>query len=350
MVIAAPVLVGFVAIIVAMAAFMAYQAVRPLLGPLFEAIRDGVPLVGPTIYAIFEMYVEGTERLARGLADAAVTPLARLIAAIPDQATQLGDIAIALLTAIVHLARGATGAAVDASLGIMNGLIAAALAPVWGMINFINDVRIPNAEWFTQAVQAELWGALNERTAALYANIAATAGSIEFEWRNAVAGLSGALEAVDTAWRDAVRGIEAGIATQIGALGASIEARVMPLIDALARELAALRSAVVDAIPGLESRITSAEAATAAVAATAAAEAVAIRKWIHECGEPLCTHFSPEITLLDSLDELIALGLIGGLLADAISDPEGAARRIDGMIAGPLSSAIGSISSMGAGS
>lgn len=310
---------------------------------------DNVPLIGGALAAPALAFASFMEGVYRATADAAITPLAHFVAAVPDQATQIVDQIILVLRSIIFAANLIGQQAIDTAGGLANAAITAALQPLWDFAHFINDVRIPNTEWFIAAVQLELWNAVNALTSRVEAAEALLGRSIDDALNGALSAVYGAIEAVRLEAWQAVQGIEAGIEARIGALGASIEARVMPLVDALARELAALRSAVEQAIPGLNVRVDEAAAAAAAAAAVAATITTTATQWIHECGEPLCTHFGPEIPFMQAFQNLLELGLVTAWVADAIAEPDAAARRTDAIVSPPLATVAGVYSSMAGG-
>jgi len=344
--VAVPILI--VAVILAAAWALVMMGNRALVQPFAEWLAGLLGPLGGVIFGAIDTFNGWITASYDAAFNSAVTPLAHFIAAIPTHAVQLGDIAISLFRALVYELNAMGGTLVDAATGIAIDLLTAQVASVRDFANFINDVRIPNTEWFISAVQAELWGALNALTARYEATVAALPQSIDDALAGVLGAVYGAIDAARASAAAAVADIEAGIDARLAGWGASIESNTATLVDGLSRQLEALRQALVQAIPGLEARIGAAEAAAVVAGTLTATQIKTVTDWIHDCGEPLCTHFGPEIPFVQAFADLLAAGLVAGLVADAIADPEGTARRVDDMTGGPLATVSGIFRSMGA--
>jgi hypothetical protein len=162
--------------------------------------------------------------------------------------------------------------------------------------------------------------------AVAHAETVAVAGTLQ----SAEADLSAAIRAAESA---AVAGAIGIIDTDIAHVGQAVAAGVTDAVDAAVGAAAGEFGDILDWVRAIPR-----EAVTdiAGVTAISTAVAGALARYLERCGLPNCRNLSKVGRDLQSLFTLVEDGVLLAALVEMIADPEGAARELRSILAGPV--------------
>lgn len=331
------------AVVIGAVLLVLLNAARPLFVPLFESLAAIVPLVGSSIAAAGVTIVQSIEARAQAWGDDAVTPAGRAIASVPVHVSQVTQMTINVLAALVALATSGTAGAISGAVTAATGTITAAISALQSQLVALTDLAIP-------ALQANINYIGSEGTRLYQEAQAATATAIDglrSDFERELAAASGALSAdIDALWQRTLQqigGIEAGIANLVDQATAAVRAEVLGAINALGQRVGAVEGAIAQDLPGLSTRVGTVEGELAGIAAQAATTAATLTQEISECIDPLCDNIKPEIPNIRAAFDLLELGLLATLITDAIVEPIPAAARTDAMVVGPVDTVLNAL-------
>lgn len=336
---------SLIPVIVALAAVIVVYAYRQLFQSLLEALAGAVPVLGNTLIAGINVIMADIEARATPIADAAVTPLAEAIAAIPTHAAQLADQLIAALWAIVYWVERTAATAGAGAAGTATAALAATIAAIQASQSLMINQLVPQLQASILSVADQARMRLDDLTGRVGAIEAAAVGAGGAALAAAVATLEGAIAAAETRAILAARGIEAGVRDYLEAQLVVIRAESANALAGLRGQIGALVGELEQAIPGLRARIEATEVAIPLEAARLTTLEQTLQKYLDECGDPICDQYKPDIPNLQAVTQILETGLLAAWLIDAINDPNGAARRADAVVNAPIQAASNALMS-----
>jgi phage-related protein len=279
---------------------------------------------------------------------ASVTPAAHAIVAIPHSLNQLVDIAIDVLYALWFGIIARVDATATGIVGAASSALYAAIAVLQAKLDTLTNQAIPALQYAIADVAAQtrarfdeltrdLWLAYESVRSELYTMIGAETQARMIDVADARAGALAAAQSIEAGINDRVGALVSTTATYLNDRITTVDGRVTTLANELER-----------LIPGISDRIRQLELDDVAAGVAAATTAAAIAKLIKECIDPLCSTVGKEVPFLQGVQSMLVLGLLAGLLANAIRDPEGAARGADSLVSEPIGAVMGFLNELAA--
>lgn len=326
---------------IGIAALLLWLAVYYLIGkPLADLVR-GVPVVGRDLANAILGGINTVRDWALGWAASAAYVVVEVVSVpvravydfvtwvtlnIEDAIHHINEVAAVAAGAIGNLGRDVAtallrGAAAQAAAAGATALASQTLA----LANRLQSTTIPQAKAEAISQSATY---TNTRVAAEAGARARAIDDVRVEVGRAIDGEASARSQADAALAGAAAATAAELARRIAAEGAGARAYTDTRVRPIDQELTQLRDVT------LPAALASALAATAAVATQLAQ----VRT---QCVDPLCGAFGPQVDLWRALATGAELALVAGLVARAVSDPEGAARETAGMVGGAVGLAGG---------
>jgi hypothetical protein len=306
-------------VVAALAILLVAWAAGVLLVKPLAALLSNLPFIGNTI----------ADRLVKGI-DAVTTWALDLAKSGIHAMVQLVSVPITAVAAVVGAIVGGLEAAAAAIVGLVGDLAQLAMQLGPRIATLMADVGILAGR--IAGVVASIPG--------IAADVArSVVGSAETVLRGIIASVAAGLSAAIAAEHElilAVRGdVLAFIVGQVGVLSAAIGATADQLRAEWARDLAPV-SAQVGQLAGVVAGLT--PLALATTIPFILTEITQLRK----CADPLCSTLSPSLPALDAVMSLASIGLVGGLVGEAMANPQAAARGAAAVI-GDIESAAGEL-------
>ena len=328
-----------IALVVAILLF----AARSLFVPLFNALASAVPVVGSSIAAAGVTIIASIEAQAQAWGDDAVTPLGRAIASVPVHVSQVTQLAINVLAALVALATAGTAGAISGAVATATSSIIDRIGTVESRIATLTDLAIPALQSSINFVGSEGLRLYQEAGAATAAAIDGLRSDLERQIAAAAGALSADIDAVRQRVTAQAASIEAGIANLVDQATAAIRADVQNAIDAFGQRVGAVEGTISQELPGLRDQVGTLAGDLVGVTELAQTTAATLTKEITECIDPLCDNIKPEIPNIRAAFDLLELGILATMITDAIVEPIPAAHRTDAIVVGPVDTVLNAL-------
>lgn len=313
-------------LLLALGAMLIAFVFRKFIGDFLAGVFEGIPILGKTIADALRWAVEQADKGARVVVDAAVQPLTDFV----DGLVGSGMAAVAWLTAaatwlgvtlkgiLAYLQTQVTAVIRTADLAISTGLtalqriaaLAASLASTAARVAWVVATAIPAAiaSAVAKAV-AQATALVNAAKSLLLAGInAALATALR-----AVGSEQAARAAADTAVR-AYAAATAALVGQQAALG----------LQGLGQAIDAAEVQLGQAIDGIAAKIGPIAFPTVAIAIETITATITTLE--RTCVNPTCNYLGPQLDALNLAMDAAMLAAVMELVAQAATDPEGAAR------------------------
>lgn len=325
------------------------------LGNAEHSVLGSIPVIGGLITG-------GITAIARGLANG----IEAATSAAAKTAGAWAESAIHPIVALLYVSANLSRQMWEATIGAIEDTIT--------RIDHLATVTIPDTE---QYLLAQMIVSANnaEGAAKSYADgligdaetaISSVAASAEAQLHNVVAGVDAEIGAAFTAVDNRVT----AMANQVAGQAAQLERDMLTVVGnelaraesaegtiaaagaaALAGAVGTIEGQLGDIVRGLSGNITAGDVATATVAAAATAVVAAdLAKEVESCIKPMCDGFGGFTNLLTDLLALFETGALLALVAEAVTDPQGAAHRTEGLVepmVGELRGALHSLTGVG---
>lgn len=342
---------GIDVVIIALAAMlllMAYQLmvrgtlVIPLrqLGQAEHSILDSIPFIGGLVGSAIGA-------MANGLANGVESVMGR----VENAVTSWVEGAVGEVVNLIYVSAATASQLSDAAAGLAED--------VAGMAEHFATVTIPRAVDSVRSELVNLIYAQEHQAEAFAQSLAqgvearaiAAEQSIEAEIQGIAQGFTRDLATVATVAAEDVIDTANAVRAEVSALGQGLSNAVFGVNDVLSREILAVRAQAAQATEGaiahtydlvgatartLEGEMLAHDAIIAASAAAAtAAVAIELEQYLDQCGRNLCNGLGGISHLLPDLLALFETGTLLALVAEAIREPETAARAAEA-VAGPI--------------
>lgn len=242
----------------------------------------------------------------------------------------LGWAATALyaLVQLVYVPVRSVNAALSAGVTALEA-IASFLAAIPGAVNAVYAWATPrlavlaaDAAHLASRITSALATAATAARAIATELVAAAVALLRGELALAVSHLEAALAAAVGAAATATAQLAARLTATEAALSAAITAEATNLRGIIGQDVAGLQAEV-----GQVGALVAPLAAAGLIARMATLEAT-VATTIEECVTPTCSVIGPQVGTLQALSTLAILGVVGGLVAEAVRDPQGTAHLV----------------------
>lgn len=288
--------------------------VKPLV-----MLLSWIPVVGQFMADRLTNLVDGVVSWATDWAKTAVGAFVQLIAvpvgAIIGAVSNIVATIEAAGAAIIALVAGAVTftARIALAFRLIASNVAQLVASIAAGVAHAIAVAASAAATLVNAARVALTAAIAAVHAALTAAIAAETALINAVKGNLLAFIAGQVAVITAAWTAAITAVRTTVATDVKGIEAEIahvNALVLPLVAA----------AVIPRIIALEQTTT---------------------REFTQCLDPMCNVIGPTLAGLSALADIATLLAVGGLVGEAIADPEGTAKGVASVIGGIESAANG---------